>query len=83
MVPLGSDWALKLDTVSQLPILSGSTEKIVGQFPFEIATPGVVYVVEEPQLNVRNATLHCRSSAIKCIMNLRLVQNTCHCVYML
>ena len=49
-------------------VLSGTTEKTIGQFLFQLATPDVVFVEEDPQLSVRSAMLHYMSSASKCII---------------
>ena len=68
MVLQEADRAPKLATASQLPMLSGSTEKTIGQFLFQLATPDVVFVEEDPQLIVKSAMLHCMSSASKCII---------------
>ena len=67
MVLQGAEQALKLGIASPMPMLSGSTEKTIGQFLFQLATSDVMCVEEDPQLSVRSAMLHCTSSALKSI----------------
>ena len=62
---------------SQLPMLSGSTEKTIGRFLFQLTTPDVVFVEEDPQISVRSARLHCTSSALKCITKLKITKKYC------
>ena len=68
-------------TASQLPMLSGSTKKTIGQFLFQLATPDV-FLEEDPQLSVRSAMLHCMSSASKCITKLKIYGKAEHCIFM-